>query len=156
MTVIIIIGWQDYQCWCDLRMLESRVGERYLTHESDDMRWNDYRVANNLPEWDLLGHRGTSKDDAFSFAKSHKKTNKRWSAYCIVTSHSAVQPCFTSSTVHNCREVVWTPFLQLQSFGDRLKFNCLYSPDAVRCPLLWKVWLDDSLPKPVVQLWQGQ
>jgi len=57
-------------------MLESRVGERYLTHESDDMRWNDYRVANSLPEWDLMGHRGTTRDDAFSFSKSHKKTNK--------------------------------------------------------------------------------
>jgi len=58
-------------------MLESRVGERYLTHESDDVRWNEYRVANSLPEWDLLGLRGTSKDDTFSFSKSHKKTNKR-------------------------------------------------------------------------------
>jgi len=80
--VIICLGvcyicCQDYQCWCDLRMLESHVGERYLTHESDDTRWNDYRIANNLPEWDLLGHRGTSKDEAFNFGKSHKKTNKR-------------------------------------------------------------------------------
>jgi len=74
---MVYAGWQDYQCWCDLRMLESRVGERYLTHESDDVRWNDYRVANNLPEWDLMGHRGTSKDDAVNFSKSHKKTNKR-------------------------------------------------------------------------------
>jgi len=74
---VCYICCQDYQCWCDLRMLESHVGERYLTHESDDTRWNDYRIANNLPEWDLLGHRGTSKDEAFNFGKSHKKTNKR-------------------------------------------------------------------------------
>jgi len=77
LVVLVYIDFQDYQCWCDLRMLESRVGERYLTHESDDVRWNDYRIANNLPEWDLFGHRGTSKDDAFNFSKSHKKTNKR-------------------------------------------------------------------------------
>lgn len=74
---LMCIDWQDYHCWCDLRMLERRVGERYLTHESDDVRWNEYRITNNLPEWDLLGHRGTSKDDAFSFSKSHKKTSKR-------------------------------------------------------------------------------
>ncbi|XP_008216191.1 serine/threonine-protein kinase D1 isoform X2 [Nasonia vitripennis] len=30
---------QDYQTWCDLRELETRVGCRYLTHESDDARW---------------------------------------------------------------------------------------------------------------------
>ncbi|XP_024947864.1 serine/threonine-protein kinase D3 isoform X2 [Cephus cinctus] len=30
---------QDYQTWCDLRELESQVGCRYLTHESDDARW---------------------------------------------------------------------------------------------------------------------
>ncbi|XP_038074704.1 serine/threonine-protein kinase D3-like isoform X2 [Patiria miniata] len=34
---------QDYQTWLDLRELESQVGERYLTHESDDERWEEYR-----------------------------------------------------------------------------------------------------------------
>ena len=30
---------QDPQTWHDLRALESQVGIRYLTHESDDARW---------------------------------------------------------------------------------------------------------------------
>ncbi|XP_071479050.1 serine/threonine-protein kinase D3-like isoform X1 [Diadema antillarum] len=34
---------QDYQTWLDLRELEAMVGQRYLTHESDDERWEAYR-----------------------------------------------------------------------------------------------------------------
>ncbi|CAH1164122.1 unnamed protein product [Phaedon cochleariae] len=34
---------QDYETWCDLRTLENQVGVRYLTHESDDARWEQYR-----------------------------------------------------------------------------------------------------------------
>lgn len=34
---------QDYQTWCDLRKLEGQLRERYLTHESDDARWESYR-----------------------------------------------------------------------------------------------------------------
>ncbi|CAG5866929.1 unnamed protein product [Menidia menidia] len=30
---------QDYQMWLDLRGLETRTNERYITHESDDLRW---------------------------------------------------------------------------------------------------------------------
>ncbi|XP_061633090.1 serine/threonine-protein kinase D1 isoform X3 [Phyllopteryx taeniolatus] len=33
---------QDYQMWLDLRSLESRVDERYVTHESDDLRWRHH------------------------------------------------------------------------------------------------------------------
>ncbi|KAG1684723.1 Serine/threonine-protein kinase D3 [Nymphon striatum] len=40
---------QDYQTWCDLQELERQVGERYLTHESDDARWEIYRKENDLP-----------------------------------------------------------------------------------------------------------
>ncbi|KFM62363.1 Serine/threonine-protein kinase D1, partial [Stegodyphus mimosarum] len=40
---------QDYQTWCDLRELEAQVGWRYLTHESDDARWEAYRREHNLP-----------------------------------------------------------------------------------------------------------
>ena len=29
----------DYQCWVDLRELEAKVGQRWLTHESDDERY---------------------------------------------------------------------------------------------------------------------
>ncbi|ESO94184.1 hypothetical protein LOTGIDRAFT_51876, partial [Lottia gigantea] len=39
---------QDYQCWCDLRILETNVGTRFLTHESDDERWETYRKEKNL------------------------------------------------------------------------------------------------------------
>uniref|UniRef100_A0A2L2YJ80 protein kinase C n=1 Tax=Parasteatoda tepidariorum TaxID=114398 RepID=A0A2L2YJ80_PARTP len=39
---------QDYQTWCDLRRLESDVGSRYLTHQSDDARWEAYRRLHNL------------------------------------------------------------------------------------------------------------
>lgn len=39
----LIHGWlQDFQTWLDLRSLEGAVGERYLTHESDDARWQEY------------------------------------------------------------------------------------------------------------------
>ncbi|XP_036592828.1 serine/threonine-protein kinase D1 isoform X3 [Trichosurus vulpecula] len=33
---------QDYQTWLDLRELECKIGERYITHESDDLRWEQY------------------------------------------------------------------------------------------------------------------
>ncbi|KAM8920979.1 serine/threonine-protein kinase D1 isoform 1-T1 [Pelodytes ibericus] len=33
---------QDYQTWLDLRELEFKIGERYITHESDDPRWEMY------------------------------------------------------------------------------------------------------------------
>ncbi|XP_008195845.2 serine/threonine-protein kinase D3 isoform X1 [Tribolium castaneum] len=38
------IWLQDYQTWCDLRALENQIGVRYLTHESDDARWERYRA----------------------------------------------------------------------------------------------------------------
>jgi len=28
--------------WLDLRNLETRMNERYITHESDDLRWFHY------------------------------------------------------------------------------------------------------------------
>lgn len=31
---------QDHETWKDLRQLETSVGYRYITHESDDSRWN--------------------------------------------------------------------------------------------------------------------
>ncbi|XP_029902588.1 serine/threonine-protein kinase D3 isoform X2 [Myripristis murdjan] len=33
---------QDYQTWLDLREFETRRRERYITHESDDARWEEY------------------------------------------------------------------------------------------------------------------
>ncbi|XP_015232752.1 serine/threonine-protein kinase D2 isoform X2 [Cyprinodon tularosa] len=40
---------QDYQTWLDLRELETKLGERYITHESDDSRWQMYAQQHNLP-----------------------------------------------------------------------------------------------------------
>ncbi|XP_041927431.1 serine/threonine-protein kinase D1 isoform X1 [Alosa sapidissima] len=39
---------QDYQMWLDLRGLEYRMNERYITHESDDHRWEHYAQQNGL------------------------------------------------------------------------------------------------------------
>ncbi|KAM3853370.1 serine/threonine-protein kinase D1 isoform 2-T2 [Vipera latastei] len=39
---------QDYQTWLDLRELECKIGERYITHESDDSRWEQYAGDNSL------------------------------------------------------------------------------------------------------------
>ena len=55
---------QDYQCWCDLRKLEQcHVGQRYLTHESDDARWEGYRRDRGHGDWMELGHKGLTKDE---------------------------------------------------------------------------------------------
>ncbi|KAL1501781.1 hypothetical protein ABEB36_007046 [Hypothenemus hampei] len=37
------IWLQDYHTWKDLRSLENQIGCRYLTHESDDARWERHR-----------------------------------------------------------------------------------------------------------------
>uniref|UniRef100_A0A4W5MLU4 Protein kinase D3 n=1 Tax=Hucho hucho TaxID=62062 RepID=A0A4W5MLU4_9TELE len=39
---------QDYQTWLDLREFETRRGERYITHESDDTRWEEYADERSL------------------------------------------------------------------------------------------------------------
>ncbi|XP_052475739.1 serine/threonine-protein kinase D3 [Carassius gibelio] len=39
---------QDYQMWLDLREFETRRGERYITHESDDARWEKYASEHSL------------------------------------------------------------------------------------------------------------
>ncbi|XP_007069412.4 serine/threonine-protein kinase D1 isoform X2 [Chelonia mydas] len=39
---------QDYQTWLDLRELECKIGERYITHESDDSRWEQYAEEHDL------------------------------------------------------------------------------------------------------------
>ncbi|KAF7699809.1 serine/threonine-protein kinase D2 [Silurus meridionalis] len=40
---------QEYQTWLDLRKLESKLGERYITHESDDVRWQRFAQDHTLP-----------------------------------------------------------------------------------------------------------
>uniref|UniRef100_A0A3Q2PCH7 Serine/threonine-protein kinase n=1 Tax=Fundulus heteroclitus TaxID=8078 RepID=A0A3Q2PCH7_FUNHE len=39
---------QDYQMWIDLRNLEGRMNERYITHESDDLRWLHHAQISGL------------------------------------------------------------------------------------------------------------
>ncbi|KAK7882589.1 hypothetical protein WMY93_028763 [Mugilogobius chulae] len=39
---------QDYQTWLDLRELETKLGGRYITHESDDSRWQAYARDHTL------------------------------------------------------------------------------------------------------------
>uniref|UniRef100_A0A671M9U7 protein kinase C n=1 Tax=Sinocyclocheilus anshuiensis TaxID=1608454 RepID=A0A671M9U7_9TELE len=39
---------QDYQTWLDLREFETRRRERYITHESDDARWEKYAYEHSL------------------------------------------------------------------------------------------------------------
>uniref|UniRef100_A0A8D3BRH0 protein kinase C n=1 Tax=Scophthalmus maximus TaxID=52904 RepID=A0A8D3BRH0_SCOMX len=39
---------QDYQTWLDLREFETRRAERYITHESDDARWEEYADEHSL------------------------------------------------------------------------------------------------------------
>ena len=66
---------QDYACWCDLRKLETAVGQRYLTHESDDARWETYRRDHRLGDWQSLGHTGAN--DVFSFQKIRERNGHR-------------------------------------------------------------------------------
>ncbi|KAF1376984.1 hypothetical protein PFLUV_G00217170 [Perca fluviatilis] len=39
---------QDYQTWLDLREFETKRGERYITHESDDARWEEHADERGL------------------------------------------------------------------------------------------------------------
>ncbi|KAL5008807.1 hypothetical protein ScPMuIL_014388 [Solemya velum] len=52
---------QDYQTWCDLRILEKHVGQRYLTHESDDERWETFRKDKSLKLWQDIGQKGVNE-----------------------------------------------------------------------------------------------
>uniref|UniRef100_A0A8R1DGC4 Protein kinase domain-containing protein n=2 Tax=Caenorhabditis japonica TaxID=281687 RepID=A0A8R1DGC4_CAEJA len=42
------IWMQNYTIWSDLRVLEKSVGRRFVTHESDDVRWHAYEIENNV------------------------------------------------------------------------------------------------------------
>ncbi|XP_061667593.1 serine/threonine-protein kinase D3-like isoform X2 [Syngnathoides biaculeatus] len=39
---------QDFDTWMDLRELETRHGDRYITHQSDDARWEDFAEQRGL------------------------------------------------------------------------------------------------------------
>ncbi|CAB1444934.1 unnamed protein product [Pleuronectes platessa] len=40
---------QDYRTWLDLREFETKRGERYITHDSDDARWEEHADEAGLP-----------------------------------------------------------------------------------------------------------
>lgn len=47
----LIHPWlQDYQTWCDMRELENRLNERWLTDQSDDTRWESYGRQRRLSD----------------------------------------------------------------------------------------------------------
>lgn len=48
-SFFLILSFKDYQTWLDLRELESKLGERYITHESDDARWQRFAQEHTLP-----------------------------------------------------------------------------------------------------------
>lgn len=42
---LLHVWLQDFQTWNDLRRLENSIGIRYITHESDDARWEAFNKA---------------------------------------------------------------------------------------------------------------
>lgn len=42
--------------WLDLRSLECRMNERYITHESDDLRWHHHAQLSGLDYPKHLGN----------------------------------------------------------------------------------------------------
>ncbi|KAJ6663773.1 hypothetical protein lerEdw1_009852 [Lerista edwardsae] len=54
---------QDYQTWLDLRELESKMGERYITHESDDARWEQFATEHGLLYPEHLRARRLDKEE---------------------------------------------------------------------------------------------
>ncbi|KAL8618364.1 hypothetical protein ACOMHN_047436 [Nucella lapillus] len=68
---------QDFQTWADMRVLETAVGSRFLTHESDDERWEKYRRDHALKVWQDLGQKGVSEKYTFG--------RRRWNCQTVVT-----------------------------------------------------------------------
>jgi hypothetical protein len=54
-------------------VLEEMVGERYITHESDDERWEKYRRDHNLKVWQDVGQKGVS--ETYSYVKYRERPN---------------------------------------------------------------------------------
>lgn len=46
---LVHVWLQDFDTWSDLLRLEAHVKQRYLTHESDDARWEAYARQKGLP-----------------------------------------------------------------------------------------------------------
>jgi len=70
-TLLYLLYLQDYQTWCDLRKLEQFVGSRYLTHESDDDRWESFRREKTLKVWQEVGQKGVN--EKYNLSKSRDR-----------------------------------------------------------------------------------
>ncbi|XP_043931929.1 serine/threonine-protein kinase D3-like [Protopterus annectens] len=59
---------QDFQTWLDLREFETRIGQRYITHESDDIRWQDFAENHGLeyPNHFIMAPNTDDVDEAYS------------------------------------------------------------------------------------------
>uniref|UniRef100_UPI00358F981D serine/threonine-protein kinase D3-like isoform X2 n=1 Tax=Myxine glutinosa TaxID=7769 RepID=UPI00358F981D len=69
---------QDYQTWLDLRELEHCVNERFITHESDDGRWQQHAAECALPyPAHLLGVPGGNHDDR-NRASARENQGDQW------------------------------------------------------------------------------
>ncbi|XP_061172248.1 serine/threonine-protein kinase D3-like isoform X2 [Saccostrea echinata] len=66
---------QDYQTWCDLRQLEENVGQRFLSHESDDERWEQFRKEKNLARWQDIGMKGVNETYKLGKSRSERTIN---------------------------------------------------------------------------------
>jgi protein kinase D len=54
--------------------LEEQVGQRYITHESDDDRWEQFRKDKALKLWEDIGMKGVN--ETFNLSKSRGKSSK--------------------------------------------------------------------------------
>uniref|UniRef100_A0A8C1U952 Serine/threonine-protein kinase n=1 Tax=Cyprinus carpio TaxID=7962 RepID=A0A8C1U952_CYPCA len=71
---------QDYQTWLDLREFETRRGERYITHESDDARWEKYAYEHSLvyPKHFIMSHGNCSSTLLMKMKAVSERGNIRW------------------------------------------------------------------------------
>lgn len=76
----IIDPWlDDYEVYCDLRRLEAKLGVRWLTHESDEDRWDNYRIMKNLPINDFGSIRTSHRDESSNEEENRDKFTARGS-----------------------------------------------------------------------------
>lgn len=62
----LIHPWlQDYATWCDLRQLEHSIDKRWLTHESDDLRWMKWAVEAGASPPDIPNPFGEYSNEFF-------------------------------------------------------------------------------------------
>lgn len=60
------------------------VGQRYLTHESDDDRWEQYRKERSLKLWRDIGMKGVNETYNLSKSRS-ERVSTGGTSWCLVT-----------------------------------------------------------------------